>query len=91
MEVIQSRYGLDRSIEKLNHTTFRVMGDSLFVRTSSNRNGDTTTFDFEGGPCLTVGGKIKYGNLNWKITEINETSPMYDKLSGCTLTVTPMY
>lgn len=91
MEVVKSRYGLDRSIEKLNHNTMRVMGDSEFVRVSNNKSGETTMFDFEGGPCLTVGGKIQFGKLNWKITEINSEAPVYDKLTGCVVTVTPLY
>ena len=27
-------------------------------------------YDFEGGPCLTLGGKIKYIGSNWVITKI---------------------
>lgn len=91
MEVIKSRYGLDRSIEKLDYETFRVMGESSFVRVSSNKRDETTMYDFEGGPCLTLGGKIQYGKLNWKITEIKPGTPAHKDLSGCILTVVPMY
>lgn len=27
-------------------------------------------FDFEGGPCLNLGGTITYGKTKWKITKI---------------------
>lgn len=91
MEVVKSRYGLDRAIEKLDHQTFRVMGESSFVRASSNKKDETTMYDFEGGPCLTLGGKIQYGKLNWKITEIQTGVPTYKNLSGCVLTVVPIY
>lgn len=90
MEVIESRYGLDRSIEKLDYQTIRVMGESTFVRTSSNRKDDVTMYDFEGGPCLTLGGRIRYGGMNWKITEI-KFAPMYNNLSGCLLSVIPIH
>lgn len=91
MEVVKSRYGLDRTIEKLDHNTFRVMGESSFVRVSSNKKDETTMYDFEGGPCLTLGGKIQYGKLNWKITDIQTGVPTYKDLSGCVLTVVPIY
>ena len=91
MEVIKSRYGLDRTIEKMDHESFRVMGESSFVRTSASKKDETTMYDFEGGPCFTVGGKVQYGKLNWKITEIDPTTPTYNGLSGCTLKVTPIY
>jgi hypothetical protein len=91
MEVIESRYGLDRTIEKLDYQTMRVMGESKFIRTSENKRGETTMFDFEGGPCLTLGGKIHYGKLNWKITEIQPHTPTYKDLTGCLVTVVPMY
>jgi hypothetical protein len=70
MEIHQNRYGSDRSIEKLSHNKLRVMGESLFVRKSNDNNGNCIMFDFEGGPCLTVGGKIKFGNSDWIITNI---------------------
>ena len=70
MEIYQNRYGNDRNIEKISHNRLRVMGESLFVRESKDNNGNCTMFDFEGGPCLTVGGKIKFGNSDWTITNI---------------------
>ena len=48
-------------------------------------------YDFEGGPCLTLGGKIQYGKLNWKITDIQTGIPTYKDLSGCVLSVVPIY
>lgn len=91
MEVLKSRYGSDRTIEKINHNTMRVMGESLFYKTNSSNKGNTTVFDFEGGPYLTVGGKISYGGIQWKITQINENVPMYKGLTGCHINVEPIY
>jgi hypothetical protein len=91
MEVLKSRYGLDRSIEKLDYQTMRVMGESKFIRTSENKKGETTMFDFEGGPCLTLGGRINYGKLNWKIVEIQSSTQTYKDLTGCVIKVIPTY
>jgi hypothetical protein len=91
MEIIKSRYGLDRSVEKVDHETFRVMGQSEFVRVSENKNNKISMFDFEGGPCLTVGGKIKYGNMNWKIENIEVENSKDKTLSSCVLKVKPMF
>lgn len=70
MEIVQNRYGSDRVIEKLTPTKMRVMGESLMSRGSQDENGNQTMFDFEGGPCLNVGGKIKYMKTDWVITKI---------------------
>ena len=70
MEIIKNRYGAERVIEKINNNTFRVMGESLITRGSEDKDGNQTMFDFEGGPCLTVGGNIKFGKTKWKITKI---------------------
>lgn len=70
MEIIQNRYGEDRVIEKIAPDKLRVMGESTFTRTSTNDNGETIMFDFEGGPFLMVGNTIKYLKLDWTIKEI---------------------
>ena len=60
MEIIKSRYGLDRTIEKIDANRLRVMGESQFQRVATNDAGETTMFDFEGGPVLSVGGEIYF-------------------------------
>jgi len=91
MEIIKSRYGLDRSVEKIDVNTFRVMGQSEFVRVSENKKKKVSMFDFEGGPCLTVGGKIRYGNLNWKIQSIKQENSNRQNLSSVLLKVKPLF
>jgi hypothetical protein len=91
MEIVKSRYGLDRVIEKIGNDTMRVMGESAFVRKSTNKENKLTMFDFEGGPCLTVGGKITFGNLNWKILEIEDSKTQHIGLEWCKLKVSPIY
>ena len=70
MEIVKNRYGNDRVIEKISPTKLRITGESLFSRGSQNEEGEHQMFDFEGGPCLTLGGKIKYLGTNWEITKI---------------------
>jgi hypothetical protein len=70
MEIIKNRYGVDRVIEKIDSTRIRIMGDSLYSRGSEDAEGNHTMFDFEGGPCLTVGGTISYAKIKWKIDSI---------------------
>lgn len=91
MEIIKSRYGLDRSVEKIDVNTLRVMGQSEFVRVSENKKKKVSMFDFEGGPCLTVGGKVRFGNLNWKILDIKQENSSQPNLSSVLLKVKPLY
>lgn len=91
MEIIKSRYGLDRSVEKIDVNTLRVMGQSEFVRVSENKKKKVSMFDFEGGPCLTVGGKVRYGNLNWKILDIKQENSTQQNLSSVLLKVKPIF
>ena len=87
MDVIKSRYGKDRSIEKLGDKRIRVMGESGFTRASQNDKGVVTMFDFEGGPCYNVGGTIKHQKTTWKIEEIIVEEPKYEGLSSVILKV----
>ena len=91
MEIIQSRYGLDRTIEKIGANQLRVMGESQFQRTAQSDEGEITMFDFEGGPCLSVGGEITYQKIKWKIKGINPIASKHEGLSECILTVEPSY
>ena len=91
MEIIQSRYGLDRTIEKIDTNRIRVMGESQFQRVATNDAGEVTMFDFEGGPVLSVGGEIKYQKMKWKIEEIKPVETYHEGLSECILTVSANY
>jgi hypothetical protein len=63
MEIVKSRFGVDRSIERINLNLVRVMGESQFIRKSTNKQGDVTMFDFEGGPCYSLGGKFQFEKI----------------------------
>lgn len=91
MEIIKNRYGLDRSMEKIDTNRIRVMGESQFQRTAKNEAGETIMFDFEGGPVLSVGGVIIFGKLKWKIEKIHSINSKYPNFAECILTVTPKY
>jgi len=83
MEIIQNRYGVDRVIEKIDSTRIRVMGESLIARSAQDDDGNQTMFDFEGGPCLNVGGTIKYLGKDFKIKKI--TSENAKEVEGATI------
>lgn len=91
MEIIKSRYGLERSIEWAGSHRILVMGESQFIRTSTSKDGSISMFDFEGGPAYTVGGKIRFDKLNWKIQSIEVKGTKYKDLHQCILNVTPIY
>ena len=82
MEIIKNRYGADRVIEKINAQTLRVMGESLIVRGSQDDDGNHTMFDFEGGPCLNVGGKIKFMKTDWTITSVSPEEVKHEGLAS---------
>jgi len=87
MDVVKSRYGKDRSIEKLGNNKIRVMGESEFVREAVTDDGDCSMFDFEGGPCYNVGGTIRYQKTNWKIVKITQEVAKFPKLASVILEV----
>ena len=87
MEIIQNRYGVDRVIEKIDSTRIRVMGESLFSRGSNDENGNQTMFDFEGGPCLNLGGKIKYKGTDFKINSITAEKVREENVASVVLEV----
>jgi len=91
MEIIKSRYGLERTIEKFGTDKLRVMGESQFVRQSEDSDGNITMFDFEGGPILSVGGEFSYQKLKWVITHIQPETSKHEELSECVLTVKAKY
>jgi hypothetical protein len=87
MEIVQNRYGHDRVIEKISHNKLRVMGESLFSRNSKNDEGEHIMFDFEGGPCLNVGGIIKYLKTEWVIKNIQPEETSQENLVSVVLQV----
>lgn len=87
MEIVQNRYGHDRVIEKISHNKIRIMGESLFSRSSTSDGGGYTMFDFEGGPCLNLGGTIKYLKTDWVIRNIQSERTSQENLVSVILQV----
>tara|TARA_B100000902_G_scaffold398813_1_gene467006 strand:+ start:1004 stop:1273 length:270 start_codon:yes stop_codon:yes gene_type:complete len=87
MEIVKNRYGNDRVIEKISPTRLRVTGESEFSRGSQDKDGIQTMFDFEGGPCLNVGGKIRYMKTNWTITKITNDATGKEGLASVIIDV----
>lgn len=91
MEIVKSRFGQERSIERINLNKVRVLGESQFVRKSQNKNGDVTLFDFEGGPAYTLGGKLNFEKMLWKIRKIEPMESGYKDLYEVNLHIDPIY
>jgi hypothetical protein len=91
MEIVKSRYGLDRTIEKIGSDRLRVMGETQFARQAQNDEGEITMFDFEGGPCLSVGGDVYFQKMKWKIKSITPEPVPHEGLGSCILSVVPNY
>lgn len=53
--IVQSRYSEDRILTQINEKEFHLEAPSMYIR--SFDNGD---IDFEGGPCLKIGGTLEY-------------------------------
>ena len=88
MEITQNRYNVDRVIEKIDSNRLRIMGESLIVRTSFDENKNLTMFDFEGGPCLNVGGNIQYKGTKFKINSIKQEESKMENVASIILEVT---
>ena len=91
MEIVKSRFGVDRSIERIDIGRVRVMGESQFIRKSTNKQGDITLFDFEGGPCYSLGGKVFFEKMQWRIRGIEPRESGYKDLYEVVLYVDPIY
>ena len=87
MEIIQNRYGVDRVFTKIDETHIRIMGESLFSRGSDDDDGNQIMFDFEGGPCLNVGGKIKFMGSDFKIKSIQSEASNMENVSSVIIEV----
>jgi len=87
MEIIPNRYGNDRVYTKIDATHIRIMGESLFSRTSASQDGTQMMYDFEGGPCLNVGGKIQYMGTDFKIKSIESEASGQENLASVILEV----
>ena len=70
MEITKNRYGDERVIEKTGSEKFRIMGESQFSRIWEDEDGNITMFDFEGGPCLNIGGTLSFKKIEWRILSI---------------------
>ena len=90
MEIVKSRFGVDRSIERINLNLVRVMGESQFIRKSTNKQGDVTMFDFEGGPCYSLGGKFQFEKMQWRINYIEPRESGYKDLYEVNLHIEPI-
>jgi hypothetical protein len=88
MEIIPNRYGNDRVYTKIDSTHIRIMGESLFSRTSANQDGTQMMYDFEGGPCLNLGGTLKFMGTDFRIKSIKSEKIEQENISSVVVEVT---
>ena len=88
MEILQNRYGVDRVYTKIDATHIRVMGESLLSRGSDDSDGNQTMFDFEGGPCLNLGGTLKFMGTDFRIKSIKSEKIEQENISSVVVEVT---
>jgi len=82
MEIIPNRYGNDRVYTKIDATHIRIMGESLISRGSEDENGNQTMYDFEGGPCLNLGGTLKFMGSDFKIKSIKSEQSNQENIAS---------
>lgn len=82
MEIVKNRYGAERVYEKISPNKIRVMGETEFSRGAQNNDGEPIMFDFEGGPCLNVGGFLNYGKMKWEIISLSQEKINRDKIAS---------
>lgn len=88
MEILKNRYGIDRVYTKIDATHIRIMGESLFSRLSEDADGNQTMYDFEGGPCLNLGGTLKFIGADFKIKSIKSEVSEQENISSVIVEVT---
>lgn len=54
----KSRYGVDRTIEKVGPDEYIIRGHSLYSRGGMTEDGKVQFIDFEGGPFIQLGMDI---------------------------------
>jgi len=82
MEILPNRYGNDRVYTKIDATHIRIMGESLISRGSEDENGNQLMYDFEGGPCLNLGGTLKFMGTDFKIKSIQSEASGQENLAS---------
>lgn len=90
MEIFKNRNGKDRAITRIDFQTIRVTGENTPYRTSTDNRGNLTMFDFDGGPAYTIGGRIFFEKMSYKINSIKILSTD-QPLNEVVLKVSPQY
>lgn len=90
MEVIQSKNGAERVIDRINFEKIRVTGKSKRIR-RKQENEKIVLFDFEGGPHYNVGGSLTFEKMKYKIDNIQQNETSTENLVEIVLTVSPKF
>lgn len=91
MEIIKAKNNNDRALVRINFKKIRIVAEeSKSHRIFKNRIGLITMFDFAGGPNFTIGGKLEFEKLFWKINKITKLKTN-NPLCEIVLEVSPIY
>ena len=91
IETITNRLGMVRTLEKIDGSRIRVMGESNIDKIKTSKSNQVVAYNFESGPNYQVGSKVQFGGIGWNITGITPIENKHDSLSECILTVKPDY
>ena len=83
----KSRHGDERILTNNGGGCYTVEGPSLFHRCITDNDNKTIGFDFEGGPCVTLGGKFRYLQTDWVINKITQEPISQENLLSVLLEV----
>jgi len=90
MEIFKNRNGQDRAITRIDFQTLRVTSEDSPYRKSTDNRGNVTMFDFAGGPVYTVGGRVFFERMSYKINSITVLKSD-QPLNEIVLKVSPQY
>jgi hypothetical protein len=89
MEVIQNRYNNEVVIRRINHNTLHILSDRTRFK-KRVKDGVMESYEFNGGPLISLNSKIQFEGLFWKVNEIRILdSPQ--SLNEIRVDVSPIY
>jgi hypothetical protein len=89
MEIITNKHNNEVAIRRINHNALHLISDRSRFR-KRVKNGELLSYDFNGGPNLSIGGRLFFEGLFWKIESIKILPTSYE-LNEVRVEVTPQY
>ena len=90
MKIIQNRKGNDRVITRIDFQTLRMISEKSRYKMQRDRLGRISSYNFEGGPNISVGSRVEFENMFWRVDEIQLLKSEVP-LNEIKMKVTPVY